>query len=483
MKVKNIQRVLCFLLSFSIIFIVAGCGDSGDTESYLESEIITGEYFDDEAGNSNATSDGKNITSSINSNGENTDNNEVDDSKGEAAQPIKDPYANIPSELRGTTVKFATWIDHKSNESASVLKNFTAKTGIKVELVSVPQSGYMTKLVSMIATDNAPDVFVDNNEFPTSLKIAQPLNSYINLKDPIWDQNIKELGTINGRTFIINGADVHWNFVTGMFFQRAIAEENGIKTPYDYRDEGNWNWDTLRQFMIDYSNIPGEHWGGYIDAKDLFKTCGAPLVKYSDGTFSSGISDPNLTKTYQFYLDLLKNGYIADTVKQEFMCDGRQALFFYSSWNMTKSAYMWETLDLSKMGFIEAPSFAGNNNPTYAAALRAYGICQGSKNPKAAGYFLRYFLDVANYDENEVWKNASIAKEMVERVRKANSKMKPCYDFSLNCMNLVNSNLGSTTFNELKSSDPMQIATVLKSKEKIMKNSAAKANSVIKSAK
>lgn len=477
MKFKNVQKIICIWLAIAMLFVISGCNGNNDDNSYVES-VITQEYFEDEPiDESSETISGSNTNTSIVSGGDIKPN----DNAGEAAQPITDPYANIPANLNGTTVKFATWIDHKSNESASVLENFTKKTGIKVELVTVPQDGYMTKLVSMIASNNAPDVFVDNNEFPVSLKIAQPLNSYVNLKDPVWSSSIKELGTINGRTFIINGEKVHWNFVTGVFFHKAIAEENGIKTPYDYRDEGNWTWDTMRQFMTDYNNIPGDYWGGYVDADDLYKTCGTALVKYNNGKWSSGVGDANLTKAYQYYLDLMKNGLIVDSVKQSFMCDGQQALWFGSSWMMTKSAIAWETLDLSKIGFIEAPSYDGNKNPTYWASLRAYGICQGAKNPKGAGYFLRYFLDAENYKPEEVWKNVSLANEMTERVRKANAKKKPSFDFSLNCMNLVNSSLGHTTVSELKGVDPTQIANVLKSKEKTLKNAAAKAESVFKS--
>lgn len=490
MKAKSIQRILCVLLAVAMVFAVVGCSGSGDTESFVESEVITGDYFEDEVGieGTDSSTESKTSADTVSGDGEKTGNgnktssvNKADDSEGEKAQPIKDPYANIPANLKGTTVKFATWIDHKSNESASVLKNFTAKTGIKVELVSVPQSGYMTKLVSMIASDNAPDVFVDNGEFPVSLKVAQPLNSYINLKDTVWDSNIKKFGTIDGKTFIINGANVHWNFVTGVFFHKAIAEENGIKTPYDYRDEGNWTWETMRQFMIDYDNIPGSYYGGYVAPEDFYTTCGTALVKYNNGKWSSGIGDTNLTKAYQFYLDIKKNGYMMDSTKQEYMCNGTQALWFGSSWMMTKSAIAWETLDLSAIGFIEAPSYEGCKNPTYEASTRAYGICQGAKNPKGAGYFLRYFLDGENYKDEEIWKNVSLATEMVERVRKANSKKTASYDFSAKCMSLVSSNLAGTTSSELNGTDPTQIATVLKSKEKVMKNAAAKATSLFKS--
>ena len=41
-------------------------------------------------------------------------------------------FDSVPAELEGTTVKFATWINHRDNESAAVLDDFTNLTGIEV---------------------------------------------------------------------------------------------------------------------------------------------------------------------------------------------------------------------------------------------------------------------------------------------------------------------------------------------------------------
>ena len=66
-------------------------------------------------------------------------------------------FDSVPAELEGTTVKFATWINHRSNESAAVLDDFTNLTGIEVELVSITQSDYISKLTSLISAGQSPD--------------------------------------------------------------------------------------------------------------------------------------------------------------------------------------------------------------------------------------------------------------------------------------------------------------------------------------
>ena len=500
MKKQLLFKALCGMIALSMCFSFTGC-KNGNDESDVTSVI---EIWDDDGTGSNrnaatesgesqqggTTVSGKGQSGKSNDGKNNSSTVKVDNSEGEKLQPSGNPYGSIPADVKGSTVKFATWIDHKSNpETAQVIKNFESKTGIKVDIVDVAQDGYMTKLVSMIASNNAPDVFVDNGEFPVSLKIAQPMNNYINSKDTVWSKSHMKYGTINGKIYVVNGEKVCWNFVTGLFFNKKVSEENGIKTPYDYRDENNWNWDTLRQYMKDYTAIPGEHYGGYLSADALAKTAGTSLVKYNNGTFSSGVGDSNLTKAIQVYADIKKNGYMMDSVHHVFLKNGTQGLFFGSSWQMMRSAVNWRdtgedqvNFNLDDFGFIECPGPKGGK--AYSSLnTRAYGICKGAANPKGGAYFLRWFLDDANYDFNTVYKKPAVAKEMINRVKAANDKREYYIDITQNCMTLVNEKLYSTTISELKDVDSAQVSAVLSQKSGICNNAAKKANNLIKSSK
>ena len=75
-------------------------------------------------------------------------------------------FDNVPAELIGTTVKFATWIDHTKTEAAPVMADFTELTGIKVELDTIPQGEYITKLSARIAAGQSPDIVVENGDWP-----------------------------------------------------------------------------------------------------------------------------------------------------------------------------------------------------------------------------------------------------------------------------------------------------------------------------
>ena len=136
-----------------------------------------------------------------------------------AYEKENNPY-DVPEELNGTTVKFATWIDHTTTEASYALSNFEKVTGIKVEWVEIPQGTYLEKLASLVASGDAPDVYVENNDFfPKTLTISKPLNEIksIDMEDPIWDKGYFNFSTFNGKTYQCKEQKV--TFTTNMRFQ------------------------------------------------------------------------------------------------------------------------------------------------------------------------------------------------------------------------------------------------------------------------
>ena len=154
-----------------------------------------------------------------------------------SGSPVSDKEAeyfdNVPVELDGTTVKFATWIDHKSNESAMVLSDFTDLTGIKVELTRIAQSEYVSKMTSLVASGDSPDVVVCNGEWPRLLPVMQPLDDTIlDASDPFWDQGVVKTYTVGGRPYLVNVEQGPWDMGSGcVYYNKRIFEDNGITTP------------------------------------------------------------------------------------------------------------------------------------------------------------------------------------------------------------------------------------------------------------
>ena len=167
MKKRN--RILSFALTLMLCLAVCGCGDG-------DSVTITRQEGGEEEDNSSS-------------------------------------YSGI-EQYSGTTIKFATWVDHKSGEGAVPMASFADKYNIEIELSLVPQTDYSTRLSGMIASGQSPDLIVDNNEFPYLLPCAEPLNNVasIDLSDEFWDKSVTEMSTFNGNTYFVNSVNSPWTY-------------------------------------------------------------------------------------------------------------------------------------------------------------------------------------------------------------------------------------------------------------------------------
>lgn len=207
---KNSQKITALLLSGLLLVSAAGCkGSKNNNESWVTSYI----EIDDDNG-SQASSGGKT---------ENTKNNSSkgNQSKGKsnkggnktgANSAEMSYFENAPAKLDGTTVHFATWIDHNRNESAQVIADFTDITGIKVKLTTIAQTDYISKLTGLVAAGESPDVIVNNSEWPKVLPLLKPLNeTVLNTKDTFWDQDIVKMYTVNGKPYLVNVRNGAWD--------------------------------------------------------------------------------------------------------------------------------------------------------------------------------------------------------------------------------------------------------------------------------
>lgn len=308
-----------------------------------------------------------------------------------------DPY-DIPEELVGTTVKIATWMDHTTTEAAWVMENFEKDTGIKIEWVQVPQDTYFQQLSQMVASGDSPDIYVENNEFfPLTLQISKPLDevSSIDLEDPIWDTGYADFTTFGEHFYQLNAKNSVWQTTNVVYYNKKAMEDNGLLTPQDYIDSGEWTVDNMIKIMREFDALGDSYSGGFLYPDTLGTTLGSSIMYMKDGRFVSGLNDSELATAYKTYLKTVDEG-IASGYSMANMIKGTVGLTVVDSFGMKANGY-FKGIDEDVLGFAPLPSEDGSK-PYTSSHYRAYGILSGSKNPEAAGYFLRYFLDPYNYD-------------------------------------------------------------------------------------
>ncbi len=395
-----------------------------------------------------------------------------------------DPYFDsVPVELEGTTVKFATWINHRANESADVLDNFTNLTGIDVEIVTITQNDYISELASLISAGQSPDVVVNNLEFPNILQVLMPLDdTIIDTTDSFWNQEIVKLGKVGNRPYLINSVNSPWDMASAcVYYNNKIFEDNGITTPALYLQEGRWTLDNFFKCARDLSKVCSESGAG-IATDAFFTTYTSGMVNYDteSNKFVSNLSNPEITSTWQNMIKAYEEGSIVfnDEGKRHLFVAGKTGMLFAGAYGLRKYGWM-NDMDINDLAFVPVPRVDASGEQVYGGtAFRSYGICKGASNPDGAAYFLRYFLNADNYDEETLYKNEAAAELYKELAQNQNYK-NPQLDTSVMSLMATTILPVQEIFPDLYQCSSSQVATALNSSANKLNSCITRANMII----
>ena len=79
------------------------------------------------------------------------------------------------------------------------------------------------------------------------------------------------------------------------------------------------------------------------------------------------------------------------------------------------------------MGCYYIPDYDSNHEATETGIFRGWGIIRGAKNPEAAGVFLRYYLDVNNYNTSDAFINSEAETFFFQLTTGGQNKKNPYY--------------------------------------------------------
>ena len=453
---NNFKKILCVVFAMCIaLFALTACGD-GDGNTDVSSQAPTGNNGDD---------------------------SEVIATKPSGIEGTEwenfDPYATAAG-LKGTTVRFATWIDHTETEGAVPLANFEADTGLKVSLFTVPQSGYVNTLMTKMASGDIPDVFVNNERdgnFPMTIQIAAPINkvSTVNLDEPIWHKSMNESGTIDGNVYLVNTIGTPWSGSNLVFYNKLIFEENGFKTPADYYAEGKWTWDNMLKCAKDIKALGADYKGIMLESNILIDSLNTGFIKYDykTGTFSSGVNDKALLEGYQWYADA-KEQNLLDGSFEAFRAN-KCGIVVRGPYGLKNTGYFMD-MRPEDVGFTYLPSMEEGGEFKISSIYRMYGIIDGAPNADAAGYFIRYWLDPDCYDlENTFLTNAAGNFYYELTNTEATDKY---FNYETACMTLIGKDI-KEIWTPVRNASSAGVKTAIDSVSNIVDQAVAKANEIV----
>ena len=391
-----------------------------------------------------------------------------------------DPYATIADSIKGSTVRFATWIDHTTTEGSVPLANFESDTGLKVELYMVKQSGYVNALMTKMASGDIPDVFVNNERdgnFPMTLQIAAPINkvSTVDLNEPIWDQSMLASGTIEGNVYLVNTIGSPWSGSHMVFYNKRIFEENGFKTPHDYYEDGTWTWDNLLKCAKDIKALGADYKGIRLESDIFIDSLGTGFIKYDfqTGIFSSGINEALLLEGYQWYADAKEQGLLDGT--NESFIQNKSGIVVRGPYGLKNTGY-FKDMDPEDVGYIYLPSFKEGEKGRISSIYRMYGIVDGAPNADAAGYFIRYWLDPANYDLQNTFLTPEAGQWYYTLTNTVATQK--YFNYEQACMSLIGES-NTALYTEVRKATSAGVKTAIDSVSNIVDKAVAEANKIV----
>ena len=255
------------------------------------------------------------------------------ESQSPSSEPeLADPMDRVPDSLKGTNVQ---WILGYPDPNPAVTEAFVARTGIQVEVITVANTEYTTKVAGLIASGDSPDVF-EQTAFPAiTFDLAQPLETAdIDFDDPAWDQRTFDFTSINGKPYGASIPGTVFSNVDAFYYNKALLEDNGIKTPQEYYDEGAWTWDAVRTICAEVDAL-GEEYLGMTDGSQAASmlSAGTDLITFDGTKFSSNLDDPRLSSFFKTQAQLKKDGLMEEWKLVDFVA-GTVGLMAYTQYGL-----------------------------------------------------------------------------------------------------------------------------------------------------
>ncbi len=320
----------------------------------------------------------------------------VQEAQPEAAPteaPVAEAPTDAPAPVEPVTIKVMTFLAYDTSEvEPSIVDEFMkAHPEIKVEIESVPFSDYFTKLKTLIAGGEAPDVVslnIENVAAFASLGALEDLAPYVakeNFDLSKYYESTLGMSNFEGKQY---GLPASFSTVV-MFYNKDMFDKAGLAYP-----DATWDWakllevgkqltlDTNSDGIIDQYGYAYAWWPVYLymNGADVFN---------ADKT-ACALTEPAAIEAMQKMVDLALVEKISPTrgdLKTQSDWDmfmaGRLAMFPVGPWGIAPfqgiTTFKWDIADMPAMGN-QATFLFGN----------ALAITSESKNKEAAWEYLKF---------------------------------------------------------------------------------------------
>ena len=316
-------------------------------------------------------------------------------------------------ELKNPNISFMWWnpVDEKLD---NVIKGFNEKYNANAKVIETTWGEMGTKLVAGVATGEPVDLaYLYGSFFPTQVikNLYQPVEPFIDLKNPMWDLTKMEAFKWKGKYYGICSKRSCDLYV--VFYNKTMLENNGMEMPADLDARGEWNWEKFKKMCIDLTidkdnDGKVDQWAMSTGGKDflpLMQSNGNTLIIYD----KSGKPVPNFgdTKTIDAFKFMQELRHKYKVLGDGEFKQGNAAFFVTGPWEAKsfKDSGIKDEWDV-----VCIPLGPENIKKTTSATMHSWGIPVGARNPEGGAQFFKYWMEVdpVNVPEKDVFNEEQV---------------------------------------------------------------------------
>lgn len=327
-----------------------------------------------------------------------------DNSGNDAAEPEPEPI--VYPDLGGRTIKFAAWWDDfppnpdtfEGQEKIERVKQAEQNYNVTIEW-DIYSWGDMNQTFINSVLDGQP--FADLTRFQYDWAMPAALNGQLQKFGDLWDPTYHTV--LQPAPLLLNEEYGFTGFdptdASGVFFNRTLIEELGLKSPHEYLKEDNWTWETFTELAraatrdTDNDGV-NDTWGlsGWAHDFSMFAVASndARLVYTAEG--KEGLSDPNTIAAYEWIRQLHFDDKVWYAVNH---ANDYQERGTFSEGNILfEAAWLWQQGSMGDvdLGFVPFPK--GPNASGYWSANDAANVWFIPAGVKDADIVLRILEDI-----------------------------------------------------------------------------------------
>ncbi|MEN0645258.1 extracellular solute-binding protein [Alkalicoccobacillus gibsonii] len=337
-----------------------------------------------------------------------TDSEETDDAEEE------DHVNRTPDmdfDLGGKTIKVVSWWDMEIEDSSpdniariENLEELKEKHNFEIEYVAIDYGEYQQRVTaSLLAGEPIGDIVRLGKTYTVPTIVEQdllwPIDEYTKNENAFNQAVTNDLYTYDGRGY--GFTEDKSNLVQGIFYNRTLMNELGMKSLQEYVDEDTWDWDTfiatIKEANVDRNN------DGNIDTWGLANQSVLERALASNNTSltvddQQNLEDPATVEALEFLSKIATEELARPTEggdwtePGQFFREGNVLMYGGALWELGGFQDDMPEYDLGFVPFPKGPS--ATDYYSYEGLFQALTIPKSVDNPEQLLYIWEKINDI-----------------------------------------------------------------------------------------